>query len=213
MQPAEAEQISRSRFQSDAQADVGGGEPLPRSVTEGEPFTFRCPACRKLLLLNEKFAGLEGPCPKCGMQILSADPFRKMPARLVTPAMSEPPIERRVWSPPVFARLTEKKSADTDTDTRPSKIVKGGGLVPKPLPLQKPLAKTTDLPHYDLEKDPERAARQQRMRETMSITEHLELMVDRVNRPATLSRLRITISLMTIVAVVFGILLLRSRGH
>lgn len=160
---------------------------LARPSESGDSFTFRCPACTKLLLLDRKYAGLEGPCPKCSQLIISADPLRGKEARL-TEVMPAPAMGRRTFSPPVY------QNQPTDASEMPVRK-------PKPPPMGKEIARIEDMQRQSNAVNLTAGKRQRR-----SFSEKL-------SDPNTLSWMRTILSLLAIAAIIAGIFVLRSRGH
>ena len=73
---------------------------------------FGCPACSQELSIPRTLAGVEGPCPHCGIGIAAPDPANQQPARVLqaqpTPspeappsAVPRPPAQKAVPQPPV----------------------------------------------------------------------------------------------------------------
>jgi phage FluMu protein Com len=158
-------------------------------LNKEETFTFRCPACAKLLILDQTLAGSEGPCPKCDTLIVSADPAKEKQARRTR---LEAPEKRIAFSPQIDNRAVRHRQVPTEMP-----------LKAKPLALGR-VAKMSELPP---DKRSPNAAR-------LGKTDQKNLTLwQRLHEPKTLSWLRTMASLLAIVAIVAGILLLRSRGQ
>ena len=159
------------------------------SSTKEETFTFRCPACAKLLILDQALAGSEGPCPKCDTQIVSANPAKGKQARR---ARLEAPEKRIAFSPPIEDRAIRHRQAPKEMPIKAKPLALGRVAKMSELPLEKRSSNTAPLGKTD--------------RTSLTLWQ-------RLHEPQTLSWLRTIASLLAIVAIIAGILLVRSRGQ
>jgi len=194
--PKEKQAIAKRQSQSRATLPSRHKKPAaPETVT------FCCPACTRILSLEHKYAGLDGPCPKCGEQIIAADPKHGKQARVA--GMPEAPMERTVWTPP---NAKGGKLAPTEPQV----------YRPKPPPMGKKISKISDMPRVEGSSSEQDKEMQQRLKKAMSKRERMSLSLSSIRQklrdPSTLSWIRTILSLLAIGAVVAGILLLRSKS-